>query len=198
MTFTWRGVRITLSFWFFWGAAWLLLRDRAGLFRLFFGAAALHEGGHLLYMALAGLPLGEVRLTPLGLNLTLRGELPLSPGRELLLNLSGCAANLLAAALFPCLPGGGMGALRFSAVNLALGAANLLPVPGLDGAQALAALLELALGWEQGERAARLLLRGCCLLGAAAVGLSILREGAGLPQLCLLGVLLSGLLPGRG
>ena len=38
-----------------------------------------------------------------------------TPGQSLLLNLSGCAANLLAAALLLRVPGGGMAALRFSA-----------------------------------------------------------------------------------
>ena len=65
MTFYWKGLRISLSFWFFCGAVLLLTADRSGLSGLFFLAIALHEGGHLLYMLLARLPLGEISLTPL-------------------------------------------------------------------------------------------------------------------------------------
>ena len=133
MTFYWKGLRISLSFWFFCGAVLLLTADRSGLSGLFFLAIALHEGGHLLYMLLARLPLGEISLTPLGLILSLRPECHPAAGESLLLNLSGCAANLAAAALLPLFPGGGMAALRLSAVNAALGILNLLPIPGLDG-----------------------------------------------------------------
>ena len=72
MTFRCRGVQVTLSFWFFCGASLLLLADRSGTAGLFLLAIAIHEGGHLAYMLSARLPLGEVRLTPLGLNLALR------------------------------------------------------------------------------------------------------------------------------
>ena len=105
MTFYWKGLRISLSFWFFCGAVLLLTADRSGLSGLFFLAIALHEGGHLLYMLLARLPLGEISLTPLGLILSLRPECHPAAGESLLLNLSGCAANLAAAALLPLFPG---------------------------------------------------------------------------------------------
>ena len=97
MTFRCRGVRVTLSFWFFCGAVLLLSADRSGTAGLFFWAIALHEGGHLLYLRLARLPVGELRLSPLGLLLSLSAGCHPGPGQSLLLNLSGCAANLTAA-----------------------------------------------------------------------------------------------------
>ena len=197
MSFRWRGIRFFLSFWFFWGAALLLLGDRSGLCRLFLGAAAIHEGGHLLYLLRAGLPLGEVRLTPLGLILRLGEGCRLSHGQDLLLNLTGCGANFLAAAFSAWLPGGGMAALRFSAVNAALGAANLLPVPGLDGAQALEDLLVLALGWERGGRICRGLMKALSLGGGALCLFFLARDGVSLSLLCLFGIFLAGLLPGK-
>ena len=58
MSFRLRGVEITLSFWFFCGAVLLLTADRSGTAGLFLWAIALPVGGHLLYVALAGLRVG--------------------------------------------------------------------------------------------------------------------------------------------
>ncbi len=193
MTFYWKGLRISLSFWFFCGAVLLLTADRSGLSGLFFLAIALHEGGHLLYMLLARLPLGEISLTPLGLILSLRPECHPAAGESLLLNLSGCAANLAAAALLPLCPGGGMAALRLSAVNAALGILNLLPIPGLDGAQALEDLLVLLLGWERGGRLHSVLMRGVCLAGVAGCGWRLFTQGFGFSRLCFLLIFLTAL-----
>ena len=184
MTFRCRGVRVTLSFWFFCGAVLLLSADRSGTAGLFFWAIALHEGGHLLYLRLARLPVGELRLSPLGLLLSLSAGCHPGPGQSLLLNLSGCAANLTAAALLLLRPGGGMAALRFSAVNTALGVLNLLPVPGLDGAQALEDLLVLLLGWQRGTALHSALMRGICLAGTAGCGWLLITRGFRLPLLC--------------
>lgn len=184
MNFRLRGVEITLSFWFFCGAVLLLTADRSGTAGLFFWAIALHEGGHLLYLALARLPVGELRLSPLGLVLSLAPGCRPTPGQSLLLNLSGCAANLLAAALLLRVPGGGMAALRFSAVNTALGVLNLLPIPGLDGAQALEDGLALLLGWEKGARVHAVLMKIFCLAGAGMCGWRLAAGGFRLPLAC--------------
>lgn len=179
MTFFLRGVRIKLSFWFFLIASLLLLIDRSGVAGLFVAAIAVHEGGHLLCLLPARLPLGGAELSPRGLILSLAPGCRPSPGQSLVLNLSGCGANFLAAAALALLPVGGMPALRLSAVNTALGLANLLPVPGLDGGQALEDALVLLLGWERGVRIHAVLTRGICLLGAAVCGWMIVARGAG-------------------
>jgi stage IV sporulation protein FB len=196
MSFWVKGVRVYLSFWFFFGAVLLLWGDRSGFFPIFLGAAAAHEGGHLLYMIWAGMPLGEVRLTPLGLGLVLREDCHLTRGQDLLLNLAGCGGNLAAAVLAAMLRSG-MGALRFSAVNAALGLANLLPVRGLDGAQALEDLLVLFLGWEKGCRLHRRIMTGSSMMGAAACLFLLLRNGFHLSVFCLFGIFLWGLLPSK-
>ena len=191
MTFSCRGVEVSLSFWFFCGATLLLTADRSGLSGLVFLSAAVHEGGHLLYMLLARLPLGRVRLGITGLILELRPGCRPSPGRSLLLNLSGIAANLLAALLLARM--GGMASLRLSAVNAALGLMNLLPVPGLDGAQALEDLLVLLLGWERGSRLHRALMTALCVLGILGCGWLISTRGLRPAWVCLLVILALGL-----
>lgn len=168
-----------LSFWFFLVASLLLLIDRYRVAGLFLTAIAVHEGGHLLYLLLARLPLGEVDLSPRGLILSLAPGCHLSPGQSLALNLSGCGANFLAAAALAFLPADGMAALRLSAVNTALGLANLLPIPGLDGGQALEDALVLLLGWECGSRLHGLLTRIICLTGTVACGWAIFAREAG-------------------
>lgn len=194
MTFRCRGIQVTFSFWFFCGATVLLTLDRSGISGLVFLSVAIHEGGHLLYMLLARLPLGSVRLGPAGLLLGLRPGCCPSPGQSLLLNLAGGGANLLAALLLAKLPGGGMPALRLSAVNAALGIVNLLPIPGLDGAQALEDTLVLLLGWERGLRLHRGAMILVCLLGMGTCGWLISSRGIRLSWVCFLAIFLAGLL----
>ena len=191
MTFSCRGVEVSLSFWFFCGATLLLTADRSGLSGLVFLAIAIHEGGHLLYMRLARLPLGRVRLGITGLILELRPGCRPSPGQSLVLNLSGIAANLLAALLLART--GEMAPLRLSAVNAALGIANLLPVPGLDGAQALEDLLVLLLGWDRGSRIYRVLMAALCVLGILGCGWLISTRGLRPAWACLLVIFALGL-----
>lgn len=179
MSFFLGGVRVKLSFWFFLLASLLLTADRSQVAGLFLAAVAVHEGGHLLYLLLARLPLGEADLSPLGLILSLAPECRLSPKQSLILNLSGCGANFLMAAALAFFPGGGMGLLRASAVNTALGLANLLPVPGLDGGQALEDLLVLLLGWERGSGLHTLLTRCLCITGGLVCGWMVFVRGAG-------------------
>lgn len=193
MTFSCRGVEVTLSFWFFRGATLLLTADRSGLSGLMLLSVAIHEGGHLLYMLLARLPLGKIRLGATGLILELRPGCRPAPEQSLLLNLAGGTANLLAAFLL-ARSGGGMASLRLSAVNAALGLVNLLPVPGLDGAQALEDLLVLLLGWERGPRVHRALMTVLCLLGIAGCGWLISTRGLRLSWACFLAIFAVGLI----
>lgn len=192
MTFSCRGVEVTLSFWFFCGATLLLTADRSGLSGLMLLSVVIHAGGHLLYMLLARLPLGKIRLGATGLILELRPGCRPAPGQSLFLNLAGGTANLLAALLL-ARTGGGMAPLRLSAVNAALGLVNLLPVPGLDGAQALEDLLVLLLGWERGPRVHRILMAVLCLLGIAGCGWLISTRGLRLSWVCFLAIFAVGL-----
>ena len=107
----------------------------------FLAAAVLHELGHLICARALGIPVRCLRVSALG------GELSLAVGRQtaywqdLLLAISGPAANFLALGvllfLLPPDPGA-VGAYLLSA-NFLLGAFNLMPVPPLDGGTVLRA-----------------------------------------------------------
>lgn len=198
MSFSIGGVRVRLSFWFFFLVSLLLLADRRRVAMLFLLAVAVHEGGHLLYLLLARLSLGSVDLSPRGLILSLAPGHLLSPGQSLLLNLSGCGANFLAAAVLAFLSGKNIALLRLSAVNTALGLANLLPVPGLDGGQALEDALTLLLGWRRGLWLHDLLTRALCLAGAAVCGRMLLTHRAGGAAVWLFLILAVGAVRNQG
>lgn len=116
-------------------AAFLLALDGSGLLRLGLICALLHESGHIAAyrLILHRWPCVVVGLT--GLRIPLRGAL-LCARQELALAAAGPLANLaacLAAQAWMALYGSGYRAYWFAAVNLLLGGANLLPLPGLDG-----------------------------------------------------------------
>lgn len=100
-------------------------------------AAALHELGHLAALRLLGIPVRGLELTASGavLRAELRGTL-----RETWAVLAGPAVNLALALCFRRLwP-------VFALCNAIQLAANLLPVPGLDGGRACAMILPALLG----------------------------------------------------
>lgn len=121
-------------------------------------AAALHEAGHLLALALLGIPVYGLELRASGavIRAELRGEL-----REAWALLAGPAVNLLVA--------GGLFHLRplLSFCSLALGLFNLLPIRGLDGGRLCALLLPRLLG-PAGSILCKLLHCGTLLALAAA------------------------------
>lgn len=123
-------------------AAFLLSVDGTGTLRLGLLAALLHEGGHVFaYRRLLG-RWPRIEVSPLGCALRLHELLPAR--LELPLAVAGPLANLLlccAAHAWMACRGASWGAYRFAAVNLLLGGANLLPLPGLDGQRILACLI---------------------------------------------------------
>ena len=82
----------------------------------------------------------RVTLSPLGICLQLRG-VPMTPDEELLLAAAGPLANLLASGtvLWAMQAVGhySYAGYWFACTNLLVGGANLLPLPGLDGAHIL-------------------------------------------------------------
>ena len=135
-------------------AAWYLL-DRSGLYWCAVPAAALHEAGHLAACRLCGGRPRCLTLSAGGLRIDYAGSL--SYPREAAVALAGAAANLLAAcvsgAVHACT--GSADAACMAGVQLLFAAANLLPLPALDGGQALRALLGAALPLQASDRAAR-------------------------------------------
>lgn len=128
------------------GLVLLLAFDATGVARLGLLCALLHEGGHVLaYRRLMG-RWPPLELSPLGIRLRLRWLLP--AGQELLLAAAGPLTNLLlCVAAFLAMEYGLGYSYRgywFASANLLVGGANLLPLPGLDGARILACLYESA------------------------------------------------------
>ncbi len=124
-------------------AAFLLSVDGTGTLRLGLLAALGHECGHIfVYRRLLG-RWPQVEVSPLGLAIPLHRLLPVC--LELPLAAAGPLANLLlccAAHAWMACAGASWGAYRFAAVNLLVGGANLLPLPGLDGGRILRCLWE--------------------------------------------------------
>ena len=120
----------------------LLAFDGSGILRVGLGCAVLHECGHALAYRLCG-SAGRNRGLALRLCLRLRG-LPMTNLQELLLAAAGPAVNLLACAAvlaFMRATAYTYGGYWFACCNLLVGASNLLPLPGLDGAHIAACLL---------------------------------------------------------
>lgn len=114
-----------------------LLYDHTGVLRWGLLCAVLHEGGHLVAWALFVRRMPRLELSPGGICLCMR-DVALPPARERMLAAAGPLTNLLLCAA-------GVGAMElwgytyggywFVSANLLLGAFNLLPLPGLDGAR---------------------------------------------------------------
>ena len=128
----------------------------------------------------------RLRLSALGAELTLEGEACTSFLQDLLLSLSGPAANLLLAAVLAAV---GHFPL-FVGANLLLGCFNLLPVCPLDGGCALFALLSCLTSMEWAERVSRLFSQAFSLL-VVFCGMLLLLLEHGRPWLLLIGIWLS-------
>ena len=79
------------------GLTVLLALDGSGILRVGLGCALLHESGHALMYRLLWHHWPELKISPLGICLRLRGLL-MTPAQELLLAAAGPLANLLACA----------------------------------------------------------------------------------------------------
>lgn len=117
-----------------------LLFDTAGVLRWGLLASVLHEGGHLALWVLLTRTPPRLVVSPAGIRLSMRGaSLRQSSVRCLaaagpLTNLGLCAVTV-AAMRWVC--GYTYGGYWFASANLLVGAFNLLPLPGLDGARVL-------------------------------------------------------------
>lgn len=125
----------------------------------FYGGCILHELGHILAAASAGISVQRVSLTGTGIIMTAEKNASVPTKYSLLVLLSGPAVNLFCAGII-YLAGGSN---SFAAVNLALCVYNLLPFSFLDGGAAL----EILVSGRTHEYALR---RGIAVLKFAAVG----------------------------
>ena len=156
-----RGIHVALSFWLLLALA--LLSAPPELTAAVLLAAALHECGHLLALAMLGAPVEGLRLSAMGAEIDARTE-RLSYARELAAVLAGPAVNLTCAPVFARL------ALRlawdwgwmFAGAHALLGVYNLLPIPPLDGARAFYLLLSWHMGPDTGVRCSFWQRWDCC------------------------------------
>ena len=148
--------------------------------------AAIHEAGHLLTMRLLGCRLERLTLSACGAELVLENRVNLSFRRELLLSLSGPAANLLSALILTALDEMPL----LLGANLLLCVVNLLPLRPLDGGTALFAALSLLLPPLWAERLT-VWLSGALALIVLAAGVCFFFHPEGRPWLLLMGLWLT-------
>lgn len=125
-----------------------LLLGQGRLLAMTMAVMAVHELAHILCARAVGVPIGRLRITPLGAALELDARL-LSPRQEALIAGAGPLASALTVAVLCLMTGRGMddALLRESAgIALALTLFNLLPASPLDGGRMLHALLRARLG----------------------------------------------------
>lgn len=107
----------------------------AGVKTAFFSlaAVAVHEAGHIIAGYLTRRKISSLTLSPLGADIVYTGTA--SYGSEIFAAFSGPFFSLFSGiALYGALPG-------FSAVSIAYGLLNLIPVPCFDGGRALRSVL---------------------------------------------------------
>lgn len=128
--------QIRLHFLFLAALVIVLFTDLRAFTLISIAAAVIHEGGHLLMMALCGVPPKSVMIHAFGVVICEQTQVALSRHREVLISLAGPAANGIAAGI-SLLCHRWIPVESFVLTNGALGLFNLLPVDSLDGGRAL-------------------------------------------------------------
>ncbi|MEA5040039.1 MAG: hypothetical protein VB086_09400 [Clostridiaceae bacterium] len=181
--------RFRISYPFLLVSALVLTLDAQGFFLLIWGAAMLHEAGHLAALRLMRCPVRKVTVTMTGLRIDYHPH-GISYRQDAVAALAGPAANVVTAVLcamlahfFPLPP-----LFQFIGISLLLASLNLLPALPLDGGRALLSLLSLRLTPGHAMTVVRSvgLAAGCCL---TAVGLWLLVKGGNF-SLLICGILL--------
>ena len=180
---------ISPGFWLLLGLA--LLAGAGEVLPLVLVAAVCHELGHLAALGLLGAKVERFRLTAFGADI--QADTRYMPyGRELLCTLAGPAVNLCLAFLFARVTGDYL----LAGANLLLGGFNLLPVPSLDGGQALHILVSWAVDPMAADVVCRRVGLACAgALTAAAAVLTAVSGGGIFLLLAALGTLLPQLPP---
>lgn len=112
----------------------------------------LHETGHFAAMLALGVRVEKITVLPLGIDMK-RQEKYISYPRQMLIDLAGITVNLIMFFVF-------RGCEFFAYTNLLYALINLLPVKGLDGGNALEALLLFLCSYDRAHR----ILRGVSLV----------------------------------
>lgn len=138
-------------------------------------ASVVHELGHAAAAACMGVSIRRLRVTVVGAEMVLRPTQLLSYPQELVIALSGPAANLLTGMLAARLPGSGQA--MFVGSSVMLGVFNLLPLAPLDGGQAAKAVLSALVSPEAGMLTVRVLTAVGTVLLLGAGGWMLARTG---------------------
>jgi len=132
MKFKTENISVNISFYFAAVLTLSLLLDKTNISFYSILSALLHETGHMLCLFFLKAKPKEIKFGLFGMRIV-RGNKTLSYKSEVITALSGPLVNIILFAVF-LYP---QKTLMFSAVNLALGLFNLLPVKPMDGGEAL-------------------------------------------------------------
>lgn len=133
-------LNLKFNFSFFAVIAFLIFADTSGMAILSLTACILHEGGHLLAMALCGIYPDKITFYGGGIAIDKLGMEQISDCRRLFILAAGCTVNFLISSVCLFSPENEMLQV-FSAVNLLIGIFNALPIGYFDGARILEILL---------------------------------------------------------
>jgi len=128
-----KKISVDISFYFAAVLTLSMLSDKTNISCYSILSALLHETGHLLCLLFFRANPKSITLSLFGMRIV-RGAKTLSYKQEIMTALSGPLVNLFLFAVFLFF---GEKAMMFSAVNLALGLFNLLPVKPMDGGEVL-------------------------------------------------------------
>ncbi len=110
-------------------------------------ALGIHEGAHLISAIFLKARVDEIEIMPFGAAIRLYELWETSPGKLILIALSGPAANILLAAIIALIyhyaPNIPYGFLSIVNASLAIGFINLIPALPLDGGRAACAILAM-------------------------------------------------------
>ena len=124
------------------------LLGQGRLMAMTLGVLAVHEAAHITCARVLGVPIGRLRLTPLGASLELDARL-ITPRNEALIAAAGPIASALCVAVLCLLTGHGLDdalLIDTAGVALTLTLFNLMPASPLDGGRILHALLRKRFG----------------------------------------------------
>ncbi len=185
LTIEFLGTKLSVTF----GFLFLIAANTAGgdmltLYCLAF--CIIHELAHLVCMRLFSVDIAEIKLYGGGIKICGRGISELDKCRQIIIYCSGCAANLILAAVFYR-----AGSILFCVVNLCLLILNIMPVSYFDGGQ----VLSLVFPDNRRLRAALSAASICIIIGLALFGIFASRETFSLSAVITLAfIILSDLL----
>ncbi len=130
-------IRIVLDFSFFAVLAFCFFLDNNGILLMSVAAMTIHELGHLIAMLISDIRISSLHFY--GAGIKIGGDIRTAGIRKSIRVLSaGVVANMIA-----CLVSLIAGSYYFAAVNLVIGAFNLLCIGDLDGKQLVLVMTEL-------------------------------------------------------